>query len=137
MEGMMRYFIVGLSVIAAAAGLAAVWAVRADKPALADKPTAALVVVYDQGKVSKAHRLTEAEQVAALAAYFPGFEKRPSSDMAAGWKMGYEVYFDYPDGVSIRLSVSSPRNRPTYWSVGRGDFETKGDFHRFVAGLSE
>jgi hypothetical protein len=57
--------------------------------------------------------------------------------MAAGWKRGYEVYFDYPDGVSVRLSVSSPGNRPTYWSVGRGDFEAKGDFHRFVAGLRE
>jgi hypothetical protein len=62
-EEMMRYVIVGLSVVAAAAGLAAVSAVEADKPALAGKPTAALVVVYDQGKVSKAHRLGVAVSV--------------------------------------------------------------------------
>jgi hypothetical protein len=132
----MRYAVVGLSVAAAAAGLA-VWAVAADKPAPAGQPTAALVVVYDGGKVPKAHRLTETRQVAALAAHFPGYEKRPSSDRAAGWEMGYEVYFDYPDGVSARLRVSSPRNRLTHWSIGRGDFEAEGDFHRLVASLRE
>ena len=129
----MRYAILGLVLAAAATGLAVLWAVAADKPT----PTAALVVVYDQGKVAKVHRITEAKQVAALAAHFPGYEKRPSSNTAAGWKMGYEVYFDYPDGVSVHLKVSSPKNRPIHWSVGRGDFEAEGDFHKFVADLGE
>jgi hypothetical protein len=129
----MRYAIWGLVLAAATAGLAVAWAVAADKPA----PVAALVVVYDQGKVAKVHRVTEPKQVAALAAHFPGYEKRPSSAAAAGWEKGYEVYFDFPDGVSVRLMVSSPKNRPTHWSVGRGDFETEGDFHKFVAVLGE
>ena len=57
--------------------------------------------------------------------------------MAAGWTNGYEVYFDYPNGVSIRLTVSSTGNRPTYWSVDRGDFKPVGDFHQFVADLEK
>ena len=135
----MRYAILGSVLAAAATGLAVLWAVAADKPTptAAGPPTAALVVVYDQGKVAKVHRITEAKQVAALAAHFPGYEKRPSSNTAAGWKMGYEVYFDYPDGVSVHLKVSSPKNRPIHWSVGRGDFEAEGDFHKFVAELVE
>lgn len=107
----------------------------ADRSAPAIPPTAALVIVYDQGKVAKVHRLTEAKQVAALAAHFPEYEERPAIDTAAHWKRGYEVYFDYPDGVSVRLTVSSPKNRPTHWSAGRGDFEAEGDFHKFVANL--
>ena len=131
----MRYAIFGLVLVAAAAGLAVVWVVAADKPAPAAPPTAALVVVYDGGQEAKAYRVTGAKQVATLAAHFPGYEKRPSSDTAAGWELGYEVYFDYPDGVSVRLKVSSPNNRPVRWSVGRGDFEVEGDFHQFAAGL--
>lgn len=133
----MRYAIVGSTLAAAVVGLAVGWSIAADKAAPAAAPATALVVVYDQGKVVKTHRLTDAKQVAALAAHFPGYEKRPSSNTAAGWKMGYEVYFDYPDGVSVRLKVSSTKNRPIHWSVGRGDFEAEGDFHKFVAGLED
>jgi hypothetical protein len=133
----MRYAILGSLAAVAALGVAVLWAVAADKPAPGTPPVAALVVVYDQGKVVKVHRLTEEKQVAALAAHFPGFEKRPSSNTAGGWMRGYDVYFDYPDGVSVRLTVASSTNRPTHWSVGRGDFEAKGDFHKFVAGLGE
>lgn len=133
----MRYGILGSSVTVTAIGIAVLWAVAADEPAPATPPSAALVVVYDQGKAAKVHRLTEAKQVAALAAHFPGYEKRPRSDTAAGWKRGYEVYFDYSDGVSVRLTVSSPKNEPTHWSVGRGDFEAEGNFHKFAADLGE
>jgi hypothetical protein len=107
------------------------------KPAPGGKPKAALVLVYDKGKVARVHRLTGDAQVAALGAFFPGYERRPASDTAAGWKRGYEVYFDFPDGYSVRLSVSSPQNRPTHWSAGRGDFEVQGDFHKFVAELGD
>lgn len=133
----MRYAILGSTLAAAVAGLAVAWSMGAEKTAPAVAPATALVVVYDQGKVVKTHRLTEAKQVAALAAHFPSYEKRPSSNTSASWKMGYEVYFDYPAGVSLRLKVSSPMNRPIHWSVGRGDFEAEGDFHKFVAGLVE
>lgn len=133
----MRYAILGSVVIAVIVGLAAVWAVATDKTTAATPPAAALVVVYEQGKIAKVHRLTEAKQVAALGAHFPGYEKRPTSHTAASWKMGYEVYFDNPNGVSVRLKVSSTKNRPTHWSAGRGDFEADGDFHKFVVDLGE
>lgn len=133
----MRYAIFGSILAVAATGVAALWVIAADKSDKPAPPATALVVVYDQGKVAKVHRLTDAKQVAALAAHFPGYEKRPSSDTAAGWALGYEVYFDYPHGVSVRLQVSSPKNRPTHWSAGRGDFEAEGDFHKFVTDLGE
>jgi hypothetical protein len=135
LEEIMRYAVLGSFLAAVVTGLTVLWAFAADKPSPAAPPASALVVVYDQGKVAKVHRFTEAKQVAALAAHFPGYEKKPSSNTSAGWKMGYEVYFNYPDGVSVRLVVSSPKNRPIHWSVGRGDFEAKGDFHKFVADL--
>lgn len=47
---------------------------------------------------------------------------------------GYHVYFDFGGGETINVTVSQNENAGS-WSVGRGDFETKGDFNGFVAGL--
>ena len=74
----MRYALAGSTLAAAVAGLAVAWSMAAEKTAPAVAPATALVVVYDQGRVVKTHRLTEAKQVAALAAHFPSYEKRPS-----------------------------------------------------------
>jgi hypothetical protein len=109
----------------------------ARKSSPSGKPSTALVIAYDQGKVAKIRRLTDEKKVAALAAFFPGYEKRPSSSVAAGWKRGYDVYFDFAEGFSVRLSVSSTKNNPAHWSAGRGDFDLDDDFHAHVAGLTE
>ena len=133
----LRYALLAAVLVIAFGVLAGVRTFMVGKAVTAGKPVAALILVYDQGKVAKVHRLTGSEQLDALEAFFPGYQGRPTSAIAAGWKRGYDVYFDFPDGYSIRLAVSSPRNRPTSWSAGRGDFEVRGDFHEFTAGLPE
>jgi hypothetical protein len=100
------------------------------------KPTAALILVFDRGKLVQTHRLTDDKQVATLEAFFPDYQKRPASDTAEGWKWGYLVYLDFAGGLSVRLAVSPPAREEASWSAGHGDFPVKGDFHAFVAGLA-
>ena len=82
----------------------------------------------------KAFCITGREKLSALENFFPDYRKRPSSRRAAGWKAGYRVYFDLSDGETVRIAVSENENA-AYWSCGKGDFETNGDFKVFVAGL--
>jgi hypothetical protein len=100
------------------------------------KPTAALILVFERGKLVRTHQLTDDKQVAALEAFFPDYQKRPTSDTAGHWKWGYLVYLDFADGLSVRLGVSPANREPASWSAGHGDFPVEGDFHAFVAGLA-
>ena len=130
----MRYLVPGFLLLAAG-GLLLLRGFAADKPA-AGKPTEAVILAYDEmGKLVATHRLTDAKQVEALGAFFPGYQERPSSRIAGGWIAGYRVTFDSPEGRSIRLTVSLPSQRSAVWSAGDGDLAVKGDFHKFVADL--
>ena len=100
------------------------------------KPTAALILVFSKGKLVRTHRLTQDKDVAAVEAFFPGYQKRPASDTAGHWKWGYLVYLDFAGGVSMRLAVSPANGEPASWTAGHGDFPVEGDFHAFVAGLA-
>lgn len=82
----------------------------------------------------KAIRITDREKLSTLEAFFPDYRQRPANDTGAGWMRGYDVYFEFPGGETITVTVSQNENAGS-WSVGRGDFETKGDFNAFVAGL--
>ena len=112
---------------------------KADKSKKSDQPVSALIVV--EGIISrqgvgemKAIRVVDRKKLSSLESFFPNYRKRPSSNEAAPWKAGYRVYFNFPDGKSIRLTVSHNANA-RFWSAGRGDFATKGDFNKFVASL--
>jgi hypothetical protein len=85
------------------------------------------------GKLS-AIRVVDPEKLLILEAFFPGYSKRPSSDLAGGWKAGYQVYFNLPRGETVRLTVSENENGHL-WSAGQGDFATKGNFVGFVEEL--
>src|SRR5262249_29835106 len=106
-----------------------------DPPKIPEKggPIRALVVAYSQGKVVATLPFHEPAQIAALERCFPDYRKRPSSNENGGWKFGYEVYFNFPEGNTVRLTVSADRSRPGVWSVGRGDFPVAGDFYKLVA----
>jgi hypothetical protein len=100
------------------------------------KPTTALILVFREGKLVRTHRLTDDKDVAAVEAFFPGYQKHPASDTAEHWKWGYLVYLDFARGVSVRLAVSPANREPASWTAGWGDFPVEGDFHAFVAGLA-
>ena len=109
----------------------------ADKAKKADQPISALIVV--EGIISrqgvgerKAIRIIDRKKLSSLESFFPNYRKRPSSNDFAPWKPEYRVYFNFPDGKSIRLTVGHSGN-PRFWDAGRGDFEVKGDFNKFVA----
>lgn len=112
---------------------------EAKKPEEA-KPFSALIVpagVILQSGVGtvKAIRLVDKTKLAELESFFPNYRKLPKSDVAAGWMAGYDVYFDFPHGKAIRVTVSANDNGRT-WSVGEGDFDTKGAFAGFVKKLA-
>ncbi len=67
-----------------------------------------------------------------LASFFPSYEACPSSSMAGEWKSGYTVYLGSRDGRAVRIMVSFDGES---WSVGDGDFQTKGDFAAFAEEL--
>lgn len=110
-----------------------------EKPAIDLKPTDALVVregVLPRGAVGKvsAVRVADPEKLAALEAFFPGYRNRPSSEMAGAWLAGHRVYFNFPGGETIRVTVSE-NDQGRSWTVGRGDFATVGKFVGFAEGL--
>ena len=98
-------------------------------------------LVVKEGLISRdgigrmqAIRITDPSRLAKLESFFPGYDRRPVNNTAAGWEAGYRVYFDFPHGRSVRVTVSE---NATDWSVGQGDFATRGDFTRFVESLIE
>jgi hypothetical protein len=97
--------------------------------------SATIVVVGNKG-VTTTHLVFDAKKVAALEAFFPDYHKRPTSNISAGWKAGYFVYFDLPNGESVKVVVAPDNFAKPQWTVGgKGDFPVNGDFGKFVAEL--
>ncbi|HEX4131959.1 MAG TPA: hypothetical protein VHZ24_18140 [Pirellulales bacterium] len=84
-------------------------------------------------KVSAVHIINK-EKLSALEHFFPGYSQRPTSPSAGAWEMGYEVFFCFAGGETVRVSVSQNENGAS-WSTGSGDFRTNGDFPAFVRQL--
>lgn len=123
------------------AGLSAVLlSVGSDKrPANRAKPVSALIApvgVASQDGVERreAIRISDPRSLAMLESFFPNYRQRPISDRVGGWVAGYTVYFDFPQGMSVRVTVSENENA-AFWTVGSGDFNTQGDFKGFVEKL--
>jgi hypothetical protein len=78
----------------------------------------------------------DAKVLSELEEFFPNYKVRPKSDVAGGWIVGYRVYFTFSDGETLRINVSENEGG-AYWSIGRGDLRTKGNFVRFVEQLQK
>lgn len=83
---------------------------------------------------TKAISLVDTQTIAKLEAFFPNYQKYPSSNRAAGWEAGYRVYFNFGKERAIRVTVLQNGNGDT-WSIGDGDFATQGNFPEFVKDL--
>ena len=97
-------------------------------------PTRATVVFLDMTPQPPSIQVTKAAELRQLESFFPDYRSRPSSMTAAGWIAGHQVLFDFPDGTTIQVTVSGNDKGKT-WSVGQGDFSTRGDFKGFADGL--
>ena len=111
----------------------------AEQPPKISKPVSALIVpeglvLKDGVGKTEAIRITDPKKLAKLESFFPKYRQRPASDIAGGWDTGYLVYFDFPRGESVRVTVSENEDA-AYWTLGRGDFKTQGDFKGFVENL--
>jgi len=92
--------------------------------------------LYDEDGVSitKAISLIGDKQIARLLAMFPNCCSRPeSSDPPAGYETEYVIFLFLKQDV-VRLSVGS---NAKLWSAGIGDFETQGDFRKFLKELKK
>lgn len=83
----------------------------AEQPMPRDTPVSALIVAEGTiprsgvGRLS-AIRIIDQKKLAELAAFFPAYRDRPSSDRSGGWEAAYRIYFDHRGGECIRVTVS-------------------------------
>ncbi len=104
-----------------------------------EMPTSVVIVegaVHSRQGIGQTNAISVVDPatIAKLAALFPDYDKRPSSDIAALWEAGHHVYFNFRKGRAIRVTVSANGDGDT-WSVGNGDFRTNGKFAELVSGL--
>jgi hypothetical protein len=95
-----------------------------------------IVLIVEQGLhsregVAKPQTLSivNPETIEKLEALFPNYRSYPSSSIAGGWEAGRRVYFNFPKGRTVCVTVS--RDGKT-WSTGEGDFRTQGEFEKLV-----
>ena len=102
-----------------------------------DGPSDVIIVMYDRGGAPRVARIADRAAIASLEKCFPNYRQRPASNTAGGWKMGAEVFFNFPFGNTVRVVVAPEPvdDEPVDWSVGRGDFKTAGDFYKLAARL--
>jgi RNA polymerase sigma factor (sigma-70 family) len=100
-------------------------------------PGDVIIVMYDRGGAPRVARIADQGAIASLEKCFTNYRKRPVSNTAGGWKMGAEVFFNFPYGNTVRVVVApEPVNdEQVDWSVGRGDFKTASDFYKLAARL--
>jgi hypothetical protein len=115
---------------------AGTWAGDAKQPV---QPQSAVIVIESpysrQGlATNKTISILNRQTIEKLETFFPNYRAIPSSDTASGWEHGYTVYFNFPEGRTLRVIVSQNGGGDTWTMVG-GDLKTKGDFKAFVEAL--
>ena len=127
----MRLFFVGLCAV-----FTSVLPIGCSKqPAAQGTPSSALIMVWDESARPLAIPVTDPQGLRELESFFPGYQNRPTSEIAGLWDSKYTVYFNFPGGISICVLVSENENA-RFWSIGEsGDFLTQGNFNAFVARL--
>ncbi len=118
---------------------ASVWIVAGERSTKEESPRKVVIVVegvHSREGVGQfeAISVVDREKIERLESFFPNYRTHPSSEIAAGWKAGSQVYFDYGNGRTVRVTVSKNDEGKT-WSVGNGDFQTHGDFDGFMKQL--
>lgn len=133
---MKKTYLFALCVLTAAV---AVGTLAEEKPPKEQAPGSVLIV--PEGTHSRegigqftAISVVDRKTIEKLEAFFPKYRTYPSADLAGGWEAGHRVYFNFGKGRSIRVTVSENGGGDT-WTVGDGDFATRGDFPKFVKEL--
>ena len=85
---------------------------------------AVIVGPYSEHGMAQAIGINDPDKLRQLEAFFPNYKSRPSSEVAGGWIVKYEVYFHFHGNEVLHVTVSANENG-RYWSAGRGDFTQK------------
>ncbi len=105
---------------------------------LPDRPPESALVVFDHEGKTVALRLEHENQIAVMESCFPNYRTRPAGEGQAMWKPKYEIYFNFSQGRTVRVFVSS---NSRYWSAGQGAIELRGAYfnnlvHELIKELS-
>jgi hypothetical protein len=76
--------------------------------------------------------ITDREEVAKLAAFFPGMGQGKESSIAGGWKAGYTVRFERDKGDPLTIRTD---DQCLMWSEGQGDWKPKAGLKAFMDDL--
>lgn len=79
--------------------------------------------------------ISDPQTLVALEAMFPKYRHSPKSDLTGSWEKKYTIYFDFPDGKSIRFKVSGHSSEGASYSLGNGDHFAEGNIDVFVSQL--
>jgi hypothetical protein len=136
---MMRYRMIALAAFVVAG--VSVWIVAAERSTKDESPHRVVIVIggtHSREGVGELEAISVVDRakIAKLESFFPNYAKRPTSDIAGGWKAGSHVYFDLGQGRTVRVTVSANDDGKT-WSVGQGDFKTHGDFDGYLKELEK
>ena len=81
-------------------------------------------------------RITSKKTIRDLETLFPSYRKRPSSEVSVFGIPNYQIYFNFRNGLAIRVMVEL-HDEGYRWSTGDGHFEGKGQqFRAFVMELT-
>lgn len=128
-----------MKIVVAAIVLLSAYEALAEKLDPPAAPKSAVIVIENmysrQGiATNTAISILNRQTINKLEAFFPNYRQIPSTDLAGGWEHGYTVYFNFPNGKTLRVIVSENGGGDTWTMIG-GDLETKGDFKTFVEAL--
>jgi hypothetical protein len=93
--------------------------------------------VMDASGRGKTERVTvsDRDEVARLASFFPGVGRGSKSGIAGGWKAGYSIVFDRADGGGTVNVTVNPE--ATTWSEVHGDWDAKPGLKEYLDKLFE
>ncbi|MCJ8330409.1 MAG: hypothetical protein HRT89_00445 [Lentisphaeria bacterium] len=69
-----------------------------------------------------------------LESFFPDYKKVPSNKWATGHRIGYTVFFNFPNAKTLRISISTNGKS---WTMKGGSIKVDGDFIAFIAELNK
>ena len=90
-----------------------------------------VTIISHTAGAGKAIRVSKTKLTAQCEALFPGYKSVPSSDIAGGWEVAYEFYFNF-GGRSLYVFSDGED-----WSNGNGDFPVNGNIEKLLKQINE
>jgi len=90
-----------------------------------------VTIISHTGGTAKVVRVNKTDLTAQCEALFPRYRSVPSSDIAGGWEVAYEFYFNF-GGRSLYVFSDGED-----WSNVNGDFPVNGNIKQLLKKINE